>query len=50
MDGGKNKDIVEEVFSRSMKADDRVSALFAQRTPTRQVSLEKDENISSCGR
>ena len=41
MIGDKNKDIVEEVFDRSMKVDDRVSALFGCIERLSQVSNEK---------
>ena len=47
MTGSKNKDIVEEVFSRSMKLDDRASALFACSEHPPQVSLEKREKSPS---
>ncbi len=47
MTGDKNKDIVEEVFSRSMKLDDRVSALFACFQLPQQASLEKRQKSSS---
>jgi len=47
MTAGKNKDIVEEVFSRSMKVDDRVSALFTYSQLLPQVLSEKDRKISS---
>ena len=47
MTGDKNKDIVEEVFSRSMKVDDRVSALFACFKLPPQVSLEKGQRSPS---
>jgi len=40
---GENKDIVEEVFSRSSEADDRVSALFMHLKHPSQVSVEKAE-------
>jgi len=47
MTGDKNKDIVEEVFSRSMKVDDRISALLACSKPPPQVSLEKRQKSPS---
>ena len=47
MADGKNKDIVEEVFGRSKKADDRISALFACVKKPPQVSLDKGEESSS---
>ena len=47
MTGDKNKDIVEEVFSRSMKVDDRVSALLACSKLPPQVLLEKAEKSPS---
>ncbi len=47
MTGGKNKDIVEEVFSRSMKADDRISALFTHSKHPPQVSFEKGKKSPS---
>ena len=47
MTDDKNKDIVEEVFSRSMNVDDRVSALFACFEHPRQVSLEKGQKSPS---
>ena len=47
MTGDKNKDIVEEVFSRSMKLDDRVSALFACFELPQQASLEKRQKSTS---
>ena len=40
MSGGKDKDIVKEVFGRSMKVDDRASALFACIERLSQVSAE----------
>ena len=40
---GENKDIVEEVFSRSKEADDRVSALFAHLKDPAHVSVALDE-------
>jgi len=40
MTGSKDKDIVEEVFGRSMNVDDRVSALFTCLERPPQVSLE----------
>ena len=40
---GKYKDIVEEVFGKSKKADDRVSALFTRFKHPSQVSLEKGQ-------
>jgi hypothetical protein len=40
---GRYKDIVEEVFSKSKNADDRVSALFTRFKHPPQVSLEKGE-------
>lgn len=43
----KHKDIVEEVFSKSKKADDRVSALFARLKHPPQVSLEKGQMCPS---
>jgi len=43
MSGGKDKDIVEEVFGRSMKADDRASALFGCIERPSQVSVETAE-------
>jgi len=39
----KYKDIVEEVFGKSTKADDRVSALFTRFKHPSQVSLEKGQ-------
>ncbi len=47
MTDGKNKDIVEEVFSRSNQADDRVSALFTHLKHPPLVSLEKDQKSPS---
>ncbi|MCD6392927.1 MAG: hypothetical protein J7M40_05420, partial [Planctomycetes bacterium] len=47
MTGSKNKDIVEEVFSRSMNVDDRASAFFACSEHPRQVSLEKGQKSPS---
>ena len=47
MTGDKNKDIVEEVFGRSMNVDDRISALFACFEHPRQVSLEKGQKSPS---
>jgi len=44
---GKYKDIVEEVFSKSKKADDRVSALFTRFKHPPQVSLEKGQMCPS---
>ncbi|GAG22034.1 unnamed protein product, partial [marine sediment metagenome] len=44
---GKYKDIVEEVFSKSTKADDRVSALFTHLKHPPQVSLEKGQMCPS---
>ena len=43
MTDGRYKDIVEEVFSKSTKADDRVSSLFARLNHPPQVSLEQGE-------
>ena len=43
MTGSKNKDIVEEVFNRSMEVDDRVSALLACAKLPGQVSLEEGQ-------
>jgi hypothetical protein len=43
MSGGKDKDIVEEVFGRSMNDDERVSALFSRITLPSQISVEKSE-------
>ena len=40
MTDGKDKDIVEEVFGRSMNDDERVSALFTRSEQPAQVSLE----------
>ncbi len=45
---GKDKDIVEEVFGRSMKADDRASALFGCIERPSQVSVETAED-RRCG-
>ena len=47
MADGEHKDIVEEVFSKSKKADDRVSALFTRLKHSPQVLLEKDEDSHS---
>ena len=47
MTDGRYKDIVEEVFSKSSKADDRVSALFTRLNNPPQVSLENGE-INPC--
>ena len=43
MNDDKYKDIVEEVFSKSKNADDRVSALFTRFKHPSQVSLEQGE-------
>lgn len=43
MTDGRYKDIVEEVFSKSTKADDRVSSLFTRLNHPPQVSLEQGE-------
>ena len=43
MTDGRYKDIVEEVFSKSTKADDRVSSLFTRLKHPPQVSLENGE-------
>ncbi len=43
----KYKDIVEEVFGKSTKADDRVSALFARLKHSPQVSPEKGQMCPS---
>lgn len=42
MSDGKDKDIVEEVFSRSKEGDDRVSALFSHLKSPEQVSVDKE--------
>ncbi len=47
MTDGRHKDIVEEVFSKSSKADDRVSSLFTHLNNPSQVSLE-DGEINPC--
>ncbi len=47
MTDDENKDIVEEVFSRSMNVDDRTSALFASFEHPPQVSLEKGQKSPS---
>jgi len=47
MADGKDKDIVQEVFGRSTKDDDRVSAIFANIVYPSQVSLEKEEKAPS---
>jgi hypothetical protein len=44
---GRYKDIVKEVFSKSSKADDRTSSLFAHFKHPPQISLENGE-INSC--
>lgn len=44
MNDDTSKDIVEEVFSRSMKEDDRVSALFANHKNPPEVIVEKEDN------
>jgi len=47
MSGGKDKDIVKEVFGRSMKADDRASALFGCIERPSQVPVETTEDCRS---
>ena len=47
MTDGRYKDIVEEVFSKSTKADDRVSSLLTRLKEPPQVSLENGE-MSPC--
>ncbi len=47
MTGDKNKNIVEEVFSRSMNVDDRISALFACFEHPPQDSLEEGQKSPS---
>ena len=47
MTDGKNKNIVEEVFGRSMKGDDRVSALFSCIEQPPQAPLETAEDRPS---
>ncbi len=47
MTGDKNKDIVEEVFSRSMNVDGRVSAFLACLEHPPQVSPEKGQESPS---
>jgi hypothetical protein len=39
----RHKDIVKEVFSKSTKADDRISSLFTRLENPQQVSLENDQ-------
>jgi len=47
MNGIKTKDIVEEVFSKSINANDRVSALFKCFEQPRQIALEKEGKTPS---
>ena len=49
MTGGKNKDIVEEVFGRPIQVDDRVSALFRSIEQPSQVSVETAEDPGPSG-